>query len=129
MKNKGFTLVECILAVTIVSILVITIFPILNTSTKLFENIQVKNDLRNLAQSTIEILKSDHKLGKELLSQLELEDQIEVQNCFMKDDYSCLIRRINTKGVSDVIDVEVIAQYSNGKEVEELAIKASLRKQ
>lgn len=128
MKNKGFTLVECILTVTILSILVITIFPILNTSTKLFAHIQVRNDLRNLAQSTIEILKSDHKLGKELLSQLELEDQIEVQEDFVKDEYSCFIRRINTKGLSPVIDVEVIAQYYHGKEVEELAIKASLRK-
>ena len=127
MKRQGFTFLECILAVVIISILVITMFPIINTSFKQFQNIEIKNELRNIAQSTIETLKSKNSLSNELLDKLELRDEIEIKADYIKNDYKCIVRKLYNS--NKLIEVEVLAIYYNGEEVDKIGLKASIRKQ
>lgn len=126
MKRKGFIFVECILAVVIVSILAITMFPIINTSFKQVNSVKIKNELRNIAQSTIEILKSNDNLSSELLSELDLKDEVEVKADYISGGYKCVIYKINNS--NNLIDIGVIAMYSNGEEVDRVELKASIRK-
>lgn len=126
MKKKGFTFIECVLAIGILSIIGITILPVLETSLKQYSSITINNDLRNIAQSTIEILKSNDSLSVEWLEELEEKDYMEVEANYIKNDYKCSITRIyNSKFL---VEVEVSAWIYKDKDVGEVVLKASIRK-
>lgn len=126
MRKRGFTFIECILAIGILSLIAITILPIIDTSFKQFSNIVVKNELRNVAQSTIEILKSNEDLSYEWINQLESKDIINVESDYLEDDYKCIIKKIYNS--QHLIEVEVMAISLNIEGVEEIVLKASIKK-
>lgn len=126
MKKNGFTFIECILAIGILSIIAISILPIIDTSFSQFSNIEVKNELRNVAQSTIEILKSNNSLSYELIDELKTTALVEVREDYMEKNYMCTIKKLYES--DRLMEVEVTAVYSNNKDVEEIALKASIKK-
>lgn len=126
MKKDGFSFIECILAIGILSIIAISILPMIDASFNQFANITVKNELRNVAQSTIEILKSQDQLSDELLFELETNDCIEVETDYMEKDYQCTVNKLYNS--EHLIEVEVRVTYHKDKDVEEVAIKASIKK-
>lgn len=126
MNKNGFTFIECILAIGILSIIVITIFPIIESSLRQYSSITVNNELRNIAQSTIEILKSNDSLGEELLEGLKDREYIEVESDYIKNNYNCSIMKIYES--TNLIEVEVKASFCKGEDVEEIVFKASVKK-
>lgn len=126
MNKKGFTFIECVLAIGILSIIAITILPIIESSFKQYSNIAVKNELRNIAQSTIEILKSNDSLGVELLIELDKEDYIQVEADYIKNNYRCDIKKIYS--TESLVEVEVRASNYKERDVEEIVLKSSIKK-
>src|SRR5699024_4409195 len=104
------------------------ILPIIDSSFKQFSNIRVKNELRNIAQSTIEVLKSDDELSNELIDELETIDIMKVKEDYIQNDYMCIIKKLYDS--EHLMEVEVMAIYSSNKDkdVEEIALKASIKK-
>lgn len=127
MNNKGFSFIECILAVGIISIIAISILPIIESSSKQFSNITIKNELRNIAQSNIEILKSESYLSDDLIGQLETKDSIEVKVNNIDKGYKCIIYKIYNAEL--LMEVEVVVSNYKDKDVEEIVLKASIKKQ
>lgn len=128
MRKDGFTFIECIVAIGILSIIAVSILPIIDSSFKQFSNIRVKNELRNIAQSTIEVLKSDDELSNELIDELETIDIMKVKEDYIQNDYMCIIKKLYDS--EHLMEVEVMAIYSSNKDkdVEEIALKASIKK-
>lgn len=126
MKRKGFTFLECILAIGILSIIAVSILPIISTSSKQFSSIGVKNELRNIGQSTIEILKSTNELSIQILEELETKDELVVNASYIKENYECIVKKIGDS--ENLIDVEVRALYYKDEEVEDIVLKATIKK-
>lgn len=127
MNKNGFSFIECILAVAIIGIIVISILPIVESSSKQFSNITIKNQLRNIAQSTVEILKSDDYLSNKLIEDLEDKEFIEVEDTYLNKGYRCIIKKTYDSDL--LMEVEVIASNYENKGVEEIVLKASIKKQ
>lgn len=127
MNKNGFSFIECILAVGIISIIAISILPIIESSSKQFSNITIKNELRNIAQSTIENLKSQANFSDDLIEELETNDSIEVKADNIEKGYKCIVYKIYDTDL--LMEVEVVVSNYKDKDVEEIALKASIKKQ
>lgn len=126
MKKRGFTFIECILAMGILSVIVVTIYPIMDTSFVRFTNVDTKNELRTIAQSTIEILKSEDELSNYWIEELERTDSISIDTEYIQDGYNCIINILYNS--EKLMEVEVIVTNNIDKVGEELGLKASIRK-
>lgn len=126
MKKKGFSFIECILAIGIISIIAVSVFPIIDSSTKVYSRITINNELRTIAQSTIETLKSEDPLSSMWITKLEDRDSIDVNSHYIKDGYECKIKKIFNS--EQLMEVEVIVTNIDSKDVKELVLKASIRK-
>lgn len=124
--KKGFSFIECILAITILGIIAISILPVIDTSFKQFEEVQLKNDLRNVAQSTIEILKSRDPLSHKIINELEGKDEIEIKEDYIDEKYNCIVKKHYNSDT--LMEVEVVVINTNQQEVREIALKASIKK-
>lgn len=124
--KKGFSFIECILAIGILSIIVISILPIVDTSFKQFDSIHKKNELRSIAQSTVELMKSNDELANELLWQLESTDKIDIKQDYIKDEYKCIVKRLYDSKY--LMEVEVTVTNINKQDVGNIVLKASIIK-
>lgn len=124
--KRGFTFIECILAIGILSIIAVSVFPVLDSSTKVFSSTIHKNDLRTIAQSTVEILKSGDELSAIWIEELEEKNSIDVYPHYIKDRYECRINNIFDS--ESFIEVEVVVTNINSEDVEKLVLKASIKK-
>lgn len=114
------------LAMGILSVIVVIIYPIMDTSLVRFTNVDIKNELRTITQSTIEILKSESELSNYWIEELENTNSISIDTEYIKDGYHCIINVLYSS--DNLIEVEVIATNNNDKVGEELALKASIKK-
>ena len=116
MKNKkGFFLLESImnlLLVGIISLIVVTSVAFLNNMNLILAE---KSDLYYLKTSVIGLLKSEDEYIKEVLSDLEIGEEILINNKDLdmeyKEDFSLLIRTIDKNNY--YIDITITIYYKD----------------
>lgn len=116
MKNKkGFFLLESImnlLLVGIISLIVVTSVAFLNNMNLILAE---KSDLYYLKSSVIGLLKSEDEYIKEVLSDLEIGEEILINNKDLdmeyKEDFSLLIRTIDKNNY--YIDITITIYYKD----------------
>ncbi len=138
MNNNGFTLVEVMMALFLLGLLTITIFPIFQTSLGIIDRNNLKLEMMHIGEMTIEKLKAFKE---------DSEEELYIYNTKVKDvidifsdssEASLSISTIEDKDYKIQISkeekneglwiVSVLVSYEKGEKHEEIEYKAFLQK-
>lgn len=102
-NNKGFTLIEILVAMSIISIITFTFFTIMNSSIK--QNSKNEKDIKalNIAQSEIENLRKEIKSSATEINIYDKEGNILIE---IPDDDEIVWQEIDSTNKIDIINIK-----------------------
>lgn len=127
--KKGFSLIEAIFGVFIISLIIVCMLPALNTSYLILHKAKDKSDMVYLTESIFESLKASHYNNPEYLEELLSLDFLEYKDIILIDEsrYECYIRGELKNNILWNIEVELVDKKYKGM-VPSVKIKGSLPK-
>ncbi|WFA09682.1 prepilin-type N-terminal cleavage/methylation domain-containing protein [Tissierella sp. Yu-01] len=128
MKNKGFSLVEIIIGISLIGIISVFTFSIISFSLNGFSAVREKNTMIHIGEMVIEKLKINDPYIIEIIEDVEEYGQsYYLEEDFDRDKYSVLItKKYSSEGHIEVI-VKVIL-LNQGKDIY-VEFKAAISKQ
>lgn len=111
-NNRGFTLVEILISMAIISIVLFSLFTIINSSIK--QNTKNEKDIKllNIAQSEIENLRKEIKSSSNNLN-IYIENADSITTIEIPDDEEIIWKEENLSEKIDKIDIKVGGKYKD----------------